>query len=148
MLNPSITQIFDKPKQQVALNQFGNTTGAERRQTHLSTMTTTQSNVPSLNTMPPFSCYGCGSHQHTLCNCQPTQDLLCRGLLVHDQQRHITLPHNKGPLQCEGGETLLDMYTELLRDVRSPLYRRMENYLMMVKLTRMKMKRLTMNIHC
>ena len=46
----------------------------------------------------------------TVRNCQPIQGLLCRGLLVYDQQRHITLPHDKGPLWHEGGETLLDAY--------------------------------------
>ena len=110
MLNPSITQIFNKPKQQVALNPSSNTTGAERRQTHSSTMMTTQSNICSPNTLPLFLCYGCSSHQHTLRNCQLIQDLLCRGLLVYNQWRHITLPDDEGPLQCEGGKMLLDTY--------------------------------------
>ena len=110
MLNPSITQIFNKPMQQVVLNWSSDNTGAECRQTNSSTTTTTQSNLPTLNTMPPFSCYGCSSHQHTLHNCQLIQDLLCRGLLAYNQWRDIILPRDNGPLRCEGGKTLLNVY--------------------------------------
>ena len=86
-------------------------------------MSTTQNNVPTPNTMLLFRVMAAAAiNIHTLHNCQLIQDLLHRGLLVYDQWRHITLPHDKGPLRREGGEMLLDVYYQTTqRREESPL---------------------------
>jgi hypothetical protein len=71
-------------------------------------MNTKHSSPPT--TTPPFTCFGCGSHQHQLRECAPIQDLVTHGELVYDRHGRVIIPHSQGPLRREPGENLLAAY--------------------------------------
>ena len=66
-------------------------------------------NTRPLHTTPPFNCYGCGSHAHTLRDCKPLIELVNKGLLSRDSNYKVCLPNGQ-PICQQQGETLLDAY--------------------------------------
>ncbi|KAG8213826.1 hypothetical protein J3R82DRAFT_10545 [Butyriboletus roseoflavus] len=113
MINPKITQVFDKPKKpnNIGEGRYRNSdTQVPRQKMSRPTATPNSRITPMTPNQPPFNCFGCGSHQHTLRNYNPIQDLVRRGELVYNQRGQLGIPGYDYLLRREGAETLLDVY--------------------------------------
>ena len=66
-------------------------------------------NTQPPRTTPPFNCYGCGSHTHTLQDYGPLIELVNKGLLSRDSNYKVCLSNGQ-LIRQQQGETLLDVY--------------------------------------
>jgi hypothetical protein len=120
-LNPLMSQAVAKPQRADTFNQqqtAPTTTTMERPPTEILQRATTNITRAPLRSTPPFNCFGCRSHVHSLKDCIPLHELISQGQLGRNSNQRICLPSG-APLRHQQGETLLDAYHQLVGNRRS-----------------------------